>query len=641
MPKWQTLRVGGEAGDGVELLRRRVTNMNTALALGVTGVVVAAIAVGSWVFAEHHERQVLDGARTTARIQAETIRLALEHQMLEDRRDLVEDVIRSLARTSGVERILILDRKGVTRFASAPDDAGLRLSVDSPTCQACHALAPETRSQSVVFDSDDGRVLRTVVPIENQARCHGCHAPEQRINGVLIVDVPVGELREHLEADMRNLALGSGALGLGLLAALGAIMRVVVLRRLRYFEEAARGIAGGDLARRVPEDGNDTLAWLAREFNTVTDSASHLVGEVRRQREQLESVINSVDDGILVLDPDLNVVAANDALVGRFDLSRDALVGRTCHAAVGGQCNLTECPAATSFLDCDHHAAIVTRHVGESVRHEEVRSSPVIDDGGHVVQVVEVWRDITDRRASEARMSESHRLASLGMLASGFSHELNTPLGSAMTCVDGMLSILARPSDDPKADDETVRSYGKVARDQLLRCRNVTRQFLRLSRGESGTTDLLDARTVLEGVVPLVTPAARELGVTIEVGSLPPSIPVRAEEAGLQQVLLNLILNAVQACAKGGHVRVEAAIEAGARVSITDDGKGIAPEHLRKIFEPFFSLRRGGTGLGLFLCLNAVRGWGGDVRVESQVGKGTRFDVILPAARPGQVASAD
>jgi signal transduction histidine kinase len=106
---------------------------------------------------------------------------------------------------------------------------------------------------------------------------------------------------------------------------------------------------------------------------------------------------------------------------------------------------------------------------------------------------------------------------------------------------------------------------------------------------------------------------------------------VRADEADLHHALINLLINAVQASPRGGTIRL--AVEPGppVRLRVTDQGCGIPPEHQKRIFEPFFSLRKGGTGLGLFLSLNFVRRWGGEILLSSAAGQGSTFEVLLPA----------
>ena len=123
---------------------------------------------------------------------------------------------------------------------------------------------------------------------------------------------------------------------------------------------------------------------------------------------------------------------------------------------------------------------------------EEVHASPIRRPNGEIVQVVEVWRDITDRRAAEARLAESHRLASLGLLASGFSHELNTPLGTILTCVEGIQRVTASgEASDPEVR-RRIEENATIAREQLLRCRGITQHFLRLSRGQNSSGELLE-----------------------------------------------------------------------------------------------------------------------------------------------------
>ena len=150
------------------------------------------------------------------------------------------------------------------------------------------------------------------------------------------------------------------------------------------------------------------------------------------------------------------------------------------------------------------------------MRWEEVHASPIRNDAGDLVQVVEVWRNITDRRAAEARMAESHRLASLGMLASGFSHELNTPLATVLTCVEAILRD-ARRRPRTRRCVARVADYAATAREQVLRCRGITQHFLRLSRGQSSPGDLVDLQRMIAAVERLVEPTARAHSVTIGV----------------------------------------------------------------------------------------------------------------------------
>ena len=550
--------------------------------------------------------------------------------MIENDRSLIGRMIESFGKQARVERVVLLDRTGTQRYSSAKDGTGEVFRLDSPTCQACHQYPPEQRGDSRVLETAGGSILRTVVPIRNREACYRCHDPIHRINGILILDYNAGEIRAAMTKDLRWLLAVTAGLTILLISAIAFVIRIAVLRRLQRFETTARIIAAGDLERRVPAEGTDTIAWLAREFNTMADSVTGLLGEVRHQRERLETVINSIDDGIVVLDPKRSIIAANESFLRRAGQSRKQLLGCCCREAGRGVCSVDDCPTMACVSSGARQVRICERHSPDgSVAWEEVHASPILDSAGKLTHIVEVWRDISERRAAEAHLAESHRLASVGLLASGFSHELNTPLATVLTCVEGILRTVPCESNGP-VDQAHIRESASIAREQLLRCRGITQHFLRMSRGQSSSGDIVDVQSVIAAVGRLIEPTARAHSVKIDATATLPGVLVRADEAELQNALINLMLNAVQACSSGGTVTVSADLNEGAHIRVSDNGCGIRPEHLTRIFEPFFSLRKGGTGIGLFLTLNSVRRWGGDIRVESTAGRGSMFDVIFP-----------
>ncbi len=609
-------------------IRPRLTGMTVGLAVGITAAVASACGIAAYVYSLHHFQALLDTARATALGDGELIHAALEHQMMENDRSLIARMIESFGRQPGIDRILLLDRRGIVRYASGPPGPPGELDPGSPTCQACHRFPPAQRGSARVIDTRNGTVLRTVIPLRNRQPCQRCHEPSHGINGILILDSNVGELRASMNGDLRWMVFGSGLLTLVLVAAIGLVVRVAVLRRLQRFETTARLIAGGDLARRVPAGGSDTIAWLAREFNSMADSMAGLVGEVRDQRERLETIINSIDDGIAVLDANRRVIAANDAFLQRVHRSRQEVLGCGCREGGEGMCGVTGCPTAACLQSGDRQVRICERRLpGGGAAWEEVHTSPIHGAGGGVDYVVEVWRDISERRAAEARLAESHRVASLGLLASGFSHELNTPLATTLMCVEGILREAGRSA---APDVGSIGESAGMAREQLLRCRGITQHFLRMARGQSSSGEIVDVAAAVSAAERLVAPTARANGVRIELGPLAAGVHVRADEADLQHALINLLVNAVQASAPGTTVMVTVAGGDQVRIAIRDRGCGIAPEHQKRIFEPFFSLRKGGTGLGLFLSLNFVRHWSGDIAVESALGAGSTFEIRLP-----------
>jgi len=612
-------------------MKLRFASMTVGLALGVTAAVVVACTVAAYVYSVYHFKTVLDTVHSSALAEGELIRTALEHQMMGNDRTLIAQMIESFGKQARVEQLVVLDRNGVQRYSSKPVSAGNDFRIDSPTCQACHRDPPERRGQSRVIETRGGTILRTVVPIRNRDECHRCHDAGQKINGILILDYNAGEVRAAMTRDLRWMVAGTGVLTFVIVGAIALVIRVSVLRRLQRFETTARLISQGDLERRVPAEGSDTLAWLAKEFNAMADSVSGLVGEVRSQREQLETVINSIDDGIVVLDAERKIMAANDAFLQRAGNSREQILGCCCHELRPVPCTLSDCPTLACLRSGERQVRIHERKTGnDTVAWEEIHASPILDASGQLAQVVEVWRDISERRAAEAKLAESHRLASVGVLASGFSHEMNTPLATTLMCVEGILRETPT-GQGGQMDQARIRENATIARDQILRCRGITQHFLRLSRGQRHAGDIVDLGAAIAAAQRLVDPTARANSVEVAVQPLAATLHVRADEAELQNLLVNLLLNAIQASKPGGKVVVATEGGDSVHVRVTDQGCGIAPEYRQKIFEPFFSLRQGGTGLGLFLSLNAVRSWGGNILVESTPGKGSIFEVVIPA----------
>lgn len=611
-------------------MQLRFASMTVGLTIGVTVAVVGACTVAAYVYSVHHFNSILDLARTNALAEGELIHTALEHAMLNNDRPLIAQMIDGFGKQARVEQLVLLNRDGVPRYSSTPVRNGDEFRISSPTCQACHRDPPQRRGSSRVIETAGGSILRTVVPIRNRDECHRCHDAGQKINGVLILDYNAGEVRAGMTQDLRWMVAGAGALTFVIVGAIFVVIRLSVLRRLQRLETTARMVSEGHLDQRAPAEGSDTLAWLGREFNMMADSLAGLVGEVSTQRERLETVINSIDDGIVVLDSERRIIAANDAFVSRIGTSREQVVGNCCYQLGRSSCNLPDCPTL-AYLSSGVPQVRICEHRNSNgvMTWEEIHVSPILDAQGRLTHLVEVWRDISERRAAEANLAESHRLASLGMLASGFSHELNTPLGTVLTCVEGILRE-APEEKDGHLDEVRIRENASIAREQLLRCRGITQQFLRLSRGQRHQNTVIDVREAIEAARRLVEPTAREHSIRINVLPIAESLLVRAGEAELQDLLINLLLNAIQASRPSDVVVVTAMGGRNIRICISDQGCGIPEDSLQKVFEPFFSLRKGGTGLGLFLSLNTARSWGGDIQVESAPGRGSTFTVILP-----------
>lgn len=255
-----------------------------------------------------------------------------------------------------------------------------------------------------------------------------------------------------------------------------------------------------------------------------------------------------------------------------------------------------------------------------------------VKEGDEIGELASSFNVMTAELAeTSARVDELHRreieraqqLATVGELASGVAHEIKNPL---VGIANGMDLVLRRVGDDPELSpiaDEMAR--------QLERIESAVRDLLAYARPSEPTREPTELNRVVERAARLVAPAAERSGVGVEV-DLDPAVPaIPADEELIRQAMVNLLLNAVQASAGGSRVTVRTAERDGSvEVAVIDRGRGITPQDLDNVFKPFYTTRHSGTGLGLSITREIVERHGGRVKVESRLGEGSTFTVVLP-----------
>ncbi|MDH3628031.1 MAG: ATP-binding protein [Acidobacteriota bacterium] len=617
-----------------------VDRLTVRLAVGITLFVVVPLAAGLYVLSQRQYDRGIEARRSAAESENRILEAALRHRMMERDTTLLETILSEIAAHPEVRSIMIVDHDGEVRISSESSRVGSQLPKESPTCLVCHEKDPLKRDRWILLDEEEGGILRAVQPIENRPECHTCHEPDEQYNGMLLLDISLDQLEAQLSRDRTRIVVGAGLLALLLLGGVGLLVRSLILQRLARVGSAARSIAAGNFSERVPTGGNDVISILANDFNNMAGSVSELIAEVHQQEAQLSSVMNSLDDGLVVLDREGRIVACNQSFSRRVGKTPDVLQTQLCHDAVEGVLPCCqdgdECPGSRCLTTGEMQRATfrTSSATDETERVEEVYSSPVLDSRREVVQVVEVWRDITERVKEEEHLAEIERLVSLGTLASGFSHEVNTPLASILMSAESVIGRIdeAAPAGSPADLLPSIRESAEIVRKQVLRCRKTTEQFLRFSRGVPPSIDPIDLGKHVTETVSLTRPTARENNVDLRFEAPDGNPSVRANAELVQHVVLNLLINAIQSCGEeGGTVEVSFAMDRKKTcVLIRDTGSGIRSEDCRHLFEPFRSRKPRGTGLGLFLSRTLMRRFGGDIRlVETEVGVGSCFEIVF------------
>ena len=248
-----------------------------------------------------------------------------------------------------------------------------------------------------------------------------------------------------------------------------------------------------------------------------------------------------------------------------------------------------------------------------------------LDADGNMTGYIFMAKDITERRKLEYQIFQSEKLAAVGQLVSGIAHEINNPLFVISGRTDMMLSGKSIP--------KKVKDGLKIISTQVDQIRKLVDSFLSFTRKTPPNTEELDINKIIKNVLPFLAYhklPSHEIKIT---ESFTRGLPkIRGDSHQLQEVFVNLLINAYQAMPQGGAITVKTSRskDGCAQIDISDTGNGIAPEILKNLFMPFFSTKKDGTGLGLSICYNIIKNHNGSISVESQVGKGTTFTIKLP-----------
>ena len=254
--------------------------------------------------------------------------------------------------------------------------------------------------------------------------------------------------------------------------------------------------------------------------------------------------------------------------------------------------------------------------------------TPLVGKDREVIGRLLIFNDITERVNLEDQLVQAEKLSSIGLLSAGVAHEVNTPL--AVISSQAQMLSKQMPAEDPRA-----RTGREDCEAIFPRIRN-REQPPEVSRVSGSDYSELDMNRVIEETLSLVEPMLRASRISLNSQLAPALPPVYGNAGKLQQVFMNLILNARDAMPRGGELTLATETEnSSVLVEVTDNGVGIPSDHLHKIFDPFFTTKgtSRGTGLGLAVTYGIIRGHSGKIDVESAAGKGTTFRLEIPTAR--------
>jgi PAS domain S-box-containing protein len=374
--------------------------------------------------------------------------------------------------------------------------------------------------------------------------------------------------------------------------------------------------------------------------------------ELSAEKERLSVTLRSIGDGVIAMDTEGKVTLMNAVAERLSGWPQPEALGRNIeevfHAVnaktkQGGENPIERVRGINEAADLADHQVLISR-AGKEMR-ISATIAPMFDKDGGIIGAVLVFRDITEKHKIDEDLLRMDKLESVGVLAGGIAHDFN----NVLSVILGNISLARMYA---KSDDEKLRKRFNDAEQAVSRAKDLTQQLLTFSRGGSPVKRTSAVQSVLKASCRFAV-----TGSNIQCDfNLPDNLPAVDIDAGqINQVINNIIINAQQAMPEGGtiHVGAENIISSGimatqgvilnkgeyVRISISDHGAGIPADHLNKIFDPYFTTKEKGTGLGLATSHSIIKKHGGYITVESVVGQGATFYIYLPASAGRDMAN--
>lgn len=497
---------------------------------------------------------------------------------------------------SSERRITVVDTAGTVAYDSESDPLSMENHKDRPEITA--ALSGGIGSSIRLSHTLNEDLLYVAIPMKRDGK----------IAGAIRVSMSLAVIDRQIRDFSRSVVIVAVVI---LIVSLGIayLLSRFFSRPIKELAAASREIARGNFAARIHAERTDEIGDLARNFNHMAAEISFLFSEISRQKEQLSGIVNSMQESLAVIDGTGRVIFGNDRFCALFpNLSTGKFYWEDHEAAKLG----------VLFNSCrkDRKALLETFESGSKEFLCSVSASREHED------VVVILHELSELQHLERVKKD---------LVASVSHELRTPL----TAIKGYVETL----QEDECDEERRRYFDIIQR-HTERLMNIVQDLLTLSRleerGEKLEIEKVNIRALVDAIAKIMREKAAEKGLVLSL-NVSENVPqIDGDSFKLEQMLVNLVDNAIKYTEKGGVTISAQNAGNGIRIAVSDTGIGIEKEHLGRIFERFYvvdksrSRRLGGTGLGLSIVKHIVLLHRGTIEVESVPGNGTTFFIFLP-----------
>jgi two-component system NtrC family sensor kinase len=511
-------------------------------------VTLVGLSMLAWAVVRLHttnlEHETVQGALRLS----DTLRRSARHSMLEDRKDDVYQMMRTVGRQPGIERLRIFNSEGLIVFSSVVDERGETVDQEEEACTRCHKNGepvshPDERELTRIFPAADGRrLLGLITPIYNATTCAGvdCHAgpDEQQVLGVIDMQLSLAGIDQTLLRHNRRFLYHICLLMLIIASTCGLFVWGFVHLPVKALIHGTERIRTGDLDYRIPLQTRSEMGRVASSFNEMAEDLGQAQGELKEWTHTLEERVEEK-----------------------------------------------------------------TRNLQQAQEH----------------------------------LVQREKMASLGTLAAVVAHEINNPLSGVLTYAKLVHKMMQGKGPGPEKLD-SIRKYLKTMETEVSRCGEIVGNLLEFSRKSGTAAEEVDVSDLVERTLFLIGHKLRLQQISLEKDFSTDVPPVTCDADQIQQALLAILMNAMDAMPDGGVLKVGTRLggpgEAGERcveIEITDSGVGIPPEIKGRLFDPFFTTKQDkeSVGLGLAVVQGIVKSHHGNIDVQSEPGK-TTFVMTLP-----------
>ncbi|MDT8389538.1 MAG: cache domain-containing protein [Lentisphaeria bacterium] len=412
------------------------------------------------------------------------------------------------------------------------------------------------------------------------------------------------------------------------------ILMGVLFRDLRrdvaFFNDCFALAAGKDVFIDEKKIKFVEFVKMAGNANSMLRDKARLLQKLHDDKRQLFVTLQSITDGVIATNQKHEIILLNSVAEAMINCSREEAIGKPVEEALRFFDEYAHAPYACSIQPSLEEACLIAlpdhiRLIGESEQKHnvEIVAAPITNQEGEKQGTIIVLRDTTDKRKGERERLRLMKLESVGVLAGGIAHDFNNLLTGLMGNIELAKSCI-------KPEDEAYL-YITDAEHVMHAARGLAMQLLTFAKGGAPIKKIISLKEELAAAAGF---SLRGSSIQLETAIADDLLPVEADRGQISQVISNLIINAKQAMPDGGKVilRAENEEEKWVKITLTDQGSGIPEEIREKIFDPYFSTKADGSGLGLASCHSIISNHGGRMMVESELGKGTSFIIRLPVS---------